>query len=211
MPIEVIDANGVMRDESWLASHYGLRIEKATGNHFALVRVVCTASPAVVSVAVVRPDGLSDVGRGVALAWPGIVAEPGTENINIDPAYKTRPATVACVQTVTATGFVRGFGLSASWYGVPPNGGPGTLWVLSPSIPSDVVRGLGMLPNTVHEGPLVLTFREVDEYDDGDGGTGDGGTGDGGGEDDEYQELLDLLAETNRILLVIGKHLGAAL
>ncbi|QLQ05112.1 MAG: hypothetical protein HZY76_02710 [Anaerolineae bacterium] len=46
---------------------------------------------------------------------------------------------------------------------IKEQGGPHTLWVVSPSLPSDGLTRVGWLGGTDHRGPCRLTFREVEE------------------------------------------------
>ena len=53
-----------------------------------------------------------------------------------------------------------GFGLgTGSYIKDVAEGGPHTIWVLSPSLSSDGLTGVGMLGGTNHRGPLSLVFQ----------------------------------------------------
>jgi hypothetical protein len=163
----VYDCSGQQRDWAWLTERYShVTFVPAAGYpKFQLTRIDCTTGPATLIVRVATAQGFPAPYQPVALAWPGIALEPDNPSSQIQrlsTAYRTILSPISLVSRTSTTGDV-GFGLSSDWYIGQPNNytGPGIVSVLSPSTYSDGIKGIGMLPYTVHEGPLLLTFTEV--------------------------------------------------
>ncbi len=157
MTTKIFDAAGVERDMPWLRGAYGnVTIEQASGQRFALVEIRESDGPAVLFVRVLNEEGAAHAGQPVANHWPDAV--PALQDLS-GGGLKTMPYPTACVQFVAGDGST-GFGLGGGSYITnPASGGPHTVWVLSPSLPSDVIRGLGWKAGTNHRGPMRLTFQ----------------------------------------------------
>ena len=154
--MDIFDKNGVQRDMAWLRQKYGnvQFLDAGPGKKFKLARVDETEGPAVIKVRVLNEQGLPQAGQPVANHWPD-PALPDLRNAGLKTLWRDR----AVHQPTDSAGFT-GFGLgTGSYIGNLQEGGPHVVWVLSPSLASDGISGLGMLGGTVHEGPLFLTFQ----------------------------------------------------
>lgn len=151
----VYDRNGVEKDMAWLRSKYGnvRYLDAGEGRKFRLVRVDETSGPAAIVVRVLDDDGSNQNGQPVANHWPDD-SLPDLRGGGLQTLWQPR----ALVQKTEGghTGFGMGTG---SYIGNLIEGGPHTLWVLSPSLPSDGLAGVGMLGGTNHDGPLSLVFQ----------------------------------------------------
>ena len=156
MPPQVFDQTGTQRDWDWLQDRYGnvQFLNAGPGEKFRLVRVDETEGPAVIKVRVINGDGVPQVNQPVANHWP----DPELEDLrhqNLQTLWRDR----AVYQHTELSGFT-GFGLgTGSYIHNLQEGGPHVVWVLSPSLPSDGMSGIGMLGGTNHMGPLFLTFQ----------------------------------------------------
>lgn len=156
----IYDVNGRERHMEWLCNKYGnVRfLDGGEGRKFALVRVDETEGTALIKVGVLDEEGLPQVDQPVANHWPDENL-PDLRGGGLETLWHDH----ACVQRTDANG-ITGYGLGGGSFisdlGV---GGPHTIWVISPSLPSDGLAGVGMLGNTNHMGPLFLTFQIVDE------------------------------------------------
>ena len=161
MAPKIIDAGGHERDLSWLRATYGnVQIEPATGQRFELIEMRETDGPSVLMVCLLNEQGLPHAGQPVGHWWPDPSA---AATIDLSGGgMKTLPYARAAVERTDSTGWT-GFGLGGGSYYDPAGQGPDVIWVLSPSVASDVVRGLGWLPGTNHRGMMRLTFRLVDD------------------------------------------------
>jgi hypothetical protein len=139
----------------WLRSRYGnvRYLDAGPGRKFRLVRVDETSGPAAIVVRVLDADGSSQNGQPVANHWPDD-SLPDLRGGGLQTLWQPR----ALVQKTEGghTGFGMGTG---SYIGNLIEGGPHTLWVLSPSLPSDGLAGVGMLGGTNHDGPLSMVFQ----------------------------------------------------
>lgn len=154
--MDVFDKNGMQRDMTWLRQKYGnvQFLDAGPGKKFKLARVDETEGPAVIKVRVLNEQGQSHGGQPVANHWPDN-SLPDLRNAGLKTLWRDR----AVHQPTDSAGFT-GFGLgTGSYIGNLQEGGPHVVWVLSPSLASDGISGLGMLGGTVHEGPLFLTFQ----------------------------------------------------
>jgi hypothetical protein len=154
--MEIFDKNGVQRDMAWLRQKYGnvQFLDAGTGKKFKLARVDETEGPAVIKVRVLNEQGLPQTNQPVANHWP----DPTLPYLG-DSGLKTLWHDQALYQNTDSAGFT-GFGIgTGSYIANLQEGGPHTLWVLSPSLASDGLSGVGMLGGTNHAGPLFLTFQ----------------------------------------------------
>lgn len=158
MTTRVYDKNGQERDIAWLRSEYGnIQIERATGQRFELTEIRETDGPTVLMVGLIGETGAPHPGQPVGHWWPNANAAMTSD---LTPGnFKTLPYTRAAYERTDGSGWT-GFGLGGgSYYDPAASSGPDTIWVLSPSLPSDIVRGLGWKAGTNHRGPMRLTFR----------------------------------------------------
>lgn len=155
MAPRVYDIHGTERDISWLRLKYGnVRfLDAGPGQKFRLVRVDETSGPAAIIVRVLDVQGASMTGQPVANHWP----DPNLPSLS-GGGLQTLWHPRAAVQR-TESGHT-GFGIgTGSYIRDLAEGGPHTLWVLSPSLPSDGLAGVGMLGGTNHDGPLSMVFQ----------------------------------------------------
>lgn len=158
MAPHVLDRNGFAKDWEWLRNIYGnvQYLDAGTGSKFRLARVQEVTGNALLKVLVLNEDGRSHAGQPVANHWPDD-SLPYLGDGGLKTLYHDR----AVHQETDGNGFT-GFGLGVgSYIGDLEVGGPHTLWVLSPTLPSDGISGLGMLGGTNHDGMLSLTFQIV--------------------------------------------------
>lgn len=159
MTPDVFDKDGARRDWDWLRSNYGnvQFLDAGAGAKFRLARVDVTEGPATLKARVLGADGTPHASQPVANHWPDPTL-PDLRNAGLKTLWQDR----AVWQNTEPNGFT-GFGLGpGSYIRDLGAGGPHTVWVLSPSLPSDGISGLGMLGGTNHEGPLFLTFQIAD-------------------------------------------------
>ena len=160
MPPEIYDKDGVRRDEAWLRQKYGnvQFLDAGAGPKFRLARVDETEGPAVLKVRLLDRQGQPHSSQPVANHWPDS-SLPYLGNSGLKTLWRDR----AIYQNTDSAGFT-GFGLgTGSYIGNLQEGGPHTVWVLSPSLASDGISGLGMLGGTNHAGPLFITFQIGEE------------------------------------------------
>jgi hypothetical protein len=156
MPPEIYDKDGIRRDEAWLRQKYGnvQFLDAGAGPKFRLARVDETEGPAVLKVRLLDRQGQPHSSQPVANHWPDS-SLPYLGNSGLKTLWRDR----AIYQNTDSAGFT-GFGLgTGSYIGNLQEGGPHTVWVLSPSLASDGISGLGMLGGTNHAGPLFITFQ----------------------------------------------------
>lgn len=157
--MQVFDASGVQRDWAWLASKYKCKLLTApTTSAFRLVRVDETIGPAVFVVDVRNAANGPQAGQPVAFHWPGVEDDDKAVDLRVG-GVKSVWFDRALVQ-YTAAGGDTGFGFGGG--SVIHDTGPHTLWVLSPSLPSDALTGVGWLGGTDHACPGRLTFRIIE-------------------------------------------------
>lgn len=159
MTPQVFDVNGVQRDWAWLQGKYKCGMTSApAGTAFRLVRVDETIGPAVFIVNVRGAEGAAQGGQPIAQWWPGAESDERSTSlvgVGLKSVYHPR----AIVEYTNSNGDI-GFPYGAG--GVIHESGPYEFWVLSPSLPSDAVAGLGWLGGTDHACPGRLTFQIVD-------------------------------------------------
>lgn len=159
MTVEVYDLTGTRRDMAWLRERYGnvQVLDAGSVRKFALTRIDVTTGNALLKVRVLSDTAQAQAGQPVANCWPD-----STLTLLTGQGLQTVWQPRAAVQKTDTNGFT-GYGLgTGSYIQDLAAGGPHTVWVLSPSLPSDGVSGLGMLGGTNHEGPLFLTFAIQD-------------------------------------------------
>lgn len=201
MSIDVFDRNGTRRDQAWLEATYKVQVlDAGPGPKFKLVRVDETEGPAVFIVDVRNEQGNGMNQQPVANHWPGVEHDGQRKDLR-DGGLKSVWRDFAIIQRTSSNGDT-GFGFGGGSV-MHENGGPHTLWVLSPSLPSDALSRVGWDGGTNHRGPCRLTFQVVqgDEPpsdDGGSGGNGDGGSG----------ELLAELKALHADLQKLMRHLG---
>jgi len=157
---EIYDVDGTQRDMEWLRNKYGnvVFLDAGEGRKFTLTRVDETEGPALIKVLVLDEAGQPQQNQPVANHWPDSTL-PDLRGSGSQTLWHDR----AHVQKTDVNGLT-GFGLGAGSYIRDLSlGGPHTLWILSPSLPSDGLAGVGMLGGTNHMGPLFLTFQIADE------------------------------------------------
>lgn len=156
MPPQIYDKDGNLRTLFWLTQKYGnvQFLDAGAGTKFRLMRIDETEGPAVLKARVLDLQGNPLAGQPVANHWPSPTL-PLLTGGNLQTLWQDQ----AIYQNTDNAGFT-GFGLgTGSYIGNLIEGGPHTVWVLSPTLPSDGVSGLGMLGGTNHMGPLFLTFQ----------------------------------------------------
>ena len=159
---QVFDVNGQQRTWAWLQDKYKCGMTAApAGSAFRLVRVDETIGPAVFIVNVRDVAGGAQGNQPVAQWWNGAEGDDRSTSlvgVGLQSVYHAR----AIVERTNGNGDI-GFPYGAG--GVIHEDGPYEFWVLSPSLPSDAVTGLGWLGGTDHACPGRLTFQIVDEID----------------------------------------------
>jgi len=157
--MRIYDVQGNEQSMDWLRARYGnVRVLEAPGRvRFALVAVHETVGPALIKAQVFGVEGFPQVDQPVANHWPD-EGLPSLEGGGLKTKWHNR----ACVQQTNSNGYT-GFGIgTGSYINDLDVGGPHTVWVLSPSYPSDGLAGMGMLGGTNHAGPLFVIFQVVD-------------------------------------------------
>lgn len=204
MGIQVIDIHGNERDLQWLQDTYKVEVLNAgPGPKFQLIRVEEVEGPAVFMVQVRDRAGRAQVNQPVANHWPGVETADNARDLrNAD--LQTLWRNHAIVQTTNSNGDT-GYGYGGGSV-IRQDGGPHTLWVLSPSLPSDGLTRVGWLGGTNHRGPTRLTFQIMDAEQSGE----DEGP-EGGDESGPTQPTADLVAKLDAIhrdLRRLMAHLG---
>lgn len=160
MAPEIYDKDGRRRDLKWLRQKYGnvQFLDAGAGPKFKLIRVDETEGPAVIAVRLLDLDGQAYASQPVANHWPDS-SLPYWGNSGLKTLWRDR----AIYQNTDSSGFT-GFDLGTdSYIGDLQEGGPHVVWMLSPSLASDGLSGIGMLGGANHEGPLYLTFQVGEE------------------------------------------------
>ena len=127
----IFDRDGVVRDWPWLRAKYGNVQMLDAGNRekFALVGIRETEGPAVLMVRVLAYEGGPQKYQPVANHWP----DPTLQDLS-NGGLVTLWHERACVSTTNENGDV-GYGLGGGSYIKDlAEGGPHTVWVLSPSV-----------------------------------------------------------------------------
>lgn len=205
---QIYDAEGGLRDLTWLRANYG-DLQFLSGGHgpkFVLSAIRETKGPSAIVVLVHRLQNGSRVPmltQPVANYWLNMRLDPDNSSIkSLGPELKSRYQNVACVQYTDGVESSTGFGMGGGSYYTPTvsQRGPHTVWVLSPSYPSDGVLGLGMLPGTNHWGMLRVEFELREEASQPPEPEPE--------PEPEPAELLQLLRHIDQTLSALSKHLG---
>ena len=208
---DIYDQHVNRKDFAWLCATFGNMqyLDAGTAKKFRLVRVDVTEGPAVLKVRIIDKQGAPYLDQPVAEYHNGVEQDKNAEDLRADPTLKTCHYTHALVQRTDHGGFT-GFGLGpGSYIKELEVGGPHTVWVLSPSLPSDGLAGIGMLGGTNHIGPLFLTFQITEGEEDGNGDDDEDDS-----DDDFYDDVFDSIDATLKdIHALLGRlvtHLGVS-
>jgi len=164
MQPEVRDRHGAVRTLDWAWQEYGVLwwpAPQSDGSKFALTNIRETDGPAIITVVVVDENGSPQRHQPIANHWPDETLQDLTRG-----GLKTLWHHRALVQETDnrgVTDFPFGGGSVIKDTDGGHIGGPHTLWVLSPSLPSDGLARVGWLGGTNHRGLLELVFRIVRE------------------------------------------------
>lgn len=162
--LEVLTPHDGTQDLAWLQAHYapGLRVLRSTLKAaFRLRKInIMTSGDKLLRVWVFTKDGKPAIGQPTTYTYyrldgtnPGLPAITGVIDC-------WAPRGVLNKNRVDGTGKVDYEVGDQSWI---KNGvGPYAAFVLSPSIGSDCIDGIGWLGGTNHEGPMELFFFEED-------------------------------------------------
>lgn len=154
--MDIIDRHGTRRDLTWLQQKYGPSVrflDAGPGQKFRLVRLEETIGHPEIKIRVLDEHGRPSQ-NFVALHW--INAQPPLPSLE-GGGLKTLWHNTGNVQRTDTNGYTSfGFGGGGA-YG--RDGGPYTLWIASPSFPSDGMSGIGWLGGTTYEGPLSYVFQ----------------------------------------------------
>ena len=150
---------------AWLQDVFGAGLQIVDPGpvaKFQIVKIVVTASEASLNAHIYNKDGSMCWEQPVALSWPGIqdgtVIRQNGQNLG---GLRTCLADMAKIQNTDSNGQT-GYAMTTDWYiRDMAVGGPGTMWILSPSIQSDGIKGLGMIGGTVHLAPTHIYWRET--------------------------------------------------
>lgn len=193
----VRDEAGAQRDWAWVAAQgYRVReqdIVQPTGRGFYLTEIRETLGSATLMFRVLDENGIPSL-NWTCHSWRGIgstEAEDLSQN-----HFITCPVTRGA--KVYSNGGLAGHGLGGEWDLGQGENGPTVAWIGSPSLPSAVVWGLGMLGGTNHFGMLDLTFQikaggiYVPPPDPG----------------PTIDPIVDELRKLNAVVTALAKHLG---
>ena len=157
MSIAVYDKGGTQRDLAWLEATYHVKVlDAGEVPKFRLVRIDEMEGPAVFIAQVRNEEGKAHAKQPVANHWPGVENDEKTKDLR-NVGLKSVWFDHAIIQDTDANGDT-GFGYGGGSV-IHAEGGPHTLWVLSPSLPSDALSRVGWLGGTDHRGPCRLTFQ----------------------------------------------------
>jgi hypothetical protein len=196
--VDVYDKSHVRRNLDWLQATFGnVRVLGGDQGGFKVQRIDCTDGPASLNVRVLGQDGQPQSNQPVALSWPSL-GQPAEDLPSLAGGGLVRCwAGRAVFQRTNGEGWT-GFGLGTqSWIRDLSEGGPYTVWVLSPSVDSDGLTGIGWLGGTNHEGPCSLTFQLA------------GGSAPEPPPTVDETGVLPALARIEQAILRLGTHLGA--
>lgn len=165
--------DGQIHDLAWLRQTYGAGImfhQAAAPHRFALREVnVMTSGETILRVWVVDAAGRPAIGQPVTYSFPTL-QDPSQDLAAIPNAYCSRwaPRGVLNKNRADGSGRVEFEIGSNSW--IRGGRGPYAVWVLSPSIESDCLDGIGWQMATEHHGPCELVFEEINASGAPDGG-----------------------------------------
>ena len=160
--MKIYDVLGNEKTPAWLATEWGVEVDTslrhAGGDNFECVELREIEGPAVYRVRVLDRDGQPWSGRFVARYYPSAPNSwPGGSKPDDIPAPPEAATRVVFGQTNTAG--VCEFGLGGGDY-AGPGQGASHVWLAEHYAGTDVVRRLGMKPNTNHR-TISPTFRFV--------------------------------------------------
>lgn len=162
MTLKIFDKDGVQRDMDWMRREYGnITVQSAQGKRFKLIEIREHHNDTMLMVGVLNEQGAPHSGQPVAHWWPN-PSTSMTVDLAADPNLKTVPHSRAAIARTDGSGWT-GFGLGGGSFYDPAGAGPDEVWIVSPSLPSDIVRGLGWKAGTNHNGMMRLTFQIVDD------------------------------------------------
>jgi len=146
---KIFDTDGTQKDPAWLASTFG---QVVVNSAFApqgeavyrIVELRAKLGPAALIAQVLDEAGQPVRGAPVIRYWPGAPELPDWD----PPPERWRERGV--VGRTNASGDV-GFGMGqGDYYDPATQEGASAMWIGAPATHSDLVAGLGMLPNTEH-------------------------------------------------------------
>lgn len=160
--LEVFTPHNGTQDLAWLQAHYGAGIQllrSAQKSAFRLRKInIMTSGDTVIRIWAFNKNGQPAVGQPVTYTYyrldgtnPDLPAITGVVD-------KWASRGVQNKNRVDGTGKVEFQIGSDSW--IKNGTGPYAAFVLSPSIGSDCLNGIGWLGGTNHEGPVELFFYE---------------------------------------------------
>jgi hypothetical protein len=161
--MKIYDVLGNEKSPQWLATEWGVEVDTSLrraggGDNFECVELREIEGPAVYRVRVLDRDGQPWSGRFVARYYPSAPNSwPGGSKPDDIPAPPEAATRVVFGQTNT-TGVCE-FGLGSGDY-AGPGQGVSHIWLAEHYAGTDVVRKLGMKPNTNHR-TISPTFRFV--------------------------------------------------
>ena len=162
MTPRIFDLTGAERDMDWLQAKYGNIQYLDAGNvpKFALTSIHEQTGWAVIRVLVLNAADGPQYAQPVINHWPDdnlqLLTGGGLVTLYHDRGLFLRTSLNGIVDF--------GFG-GGSMIRDLATGGPHTLWIGSPSLPSDGIANVGWLGGTDHTGPLSFVFQVVDGDD----------------------------------------------
>jgi len=160
--VRIFAIDGSERDMNWLVQTWGVQVDtslRKAGRNFVVTRIWEREGAPIYPVRVLNLQGLPWEGCVVGRYWPGAPnGWPGgckPDNVVAPPEAISR----AVFGVTNAYGMVE-FGLGKGDYAAPGQG-VSIIWCPSHFAGSDVVRKLGMLPNTNHR-TLGIEFQLVE-------------------------------------------------
>jgi hypothetical protein len=160
--VRVFAIDGSEKSLDWLVQTWGVQVDtslRKAGRNFVVTRIWEREGAAIYPVRVLNIQGLPWEGCIVGRSWPGAPnGWPGgckPDNVVAPPEAINR----AVFGVTNANGMVE-FGLGKGDYAAPGQG-VSIIWCPSHIAGSDVVRKLGMLPNTNHR-TLGIEFQLVE-------------------------------------------------
>jgi len=155
MTPRVFNTNGVELNLGWARQKYGVEfVDAGNVKKFALTEIRETTGKAIVSILVLNEAGGPQYSHPVAEYWP----DPDLQSL-VQSGWKTLLQRRALVLKTGANGVVDfAFGAGGVIHDIA-SGGPFTVWVGSPTLPSDGLARIGWLGGTDHDGMHHLVFR----------------------------------------------------
>ena len=162
----VYGSDGGVHDWAWLQANWGKRIQCAelgsSVHHFHLSAVAIDISGNTnVSIYCSYADGSPCISQPATYSFP-LLDEPSSALATIPTDYVTRYAIRGVTnKNLTLNGFLGFQQGSGTWINSDTGQGPLSVWMLSPTTPSDGITYTGWKPGTEHHGPVILYFKEV--------------------------------------------------